>query len=148
MGVIMKIIYCNRENLVFSRKMCRMSCLLGLFPVSHLSQHCVQICDALRGCRAEALGREAATDCQVQISIWGGHCLGQAIHSGFQLIQLPHDLILPGPQSFYCWVHLTILRRRETIAQFGCIIGLNYELAIQIKLLFQDACTNLSAELK
>ena len=115
-----------------------MSCLLGFFPVSHLSQDRVQIRDTLRGCRAEALGREAATDRQVQISIWGGHGLGQAIHSGFQLIQLPHDLILPGLQSFNCWVHLTILGRRESAAQFGRIVGLNYE-EQQIKLLVQDA---------
>lgn len=91
---------------------------LVLFPVSHLSQYCVQVCDAIKGRGAAALGGEAATDCQIQIGIWCGHRLGQAIHSCSQLVQFSHDLILSGLQSFNCWVHLAILGRQERIAQF------------------------------
>lgn len=79
--------------------------------MSYLAQKCVQVCGAFEGCGAGALGGEAAADCQVQICIWRGHRLGQALHSRFQLVQFSHDLILPGLQSFNCWVHLSILWR-------------------------------------
>lgn len=124
---------------VRSRNTIRDRLLFFFCAVSHLSQNCVQVCDAFEGCGAAALGGEAAADCQIHVGVRGGHRLGQTIHGGFQLVQFSHDLILPGLQGSDCRVHLAVLERdkrqslswAETTNEETDLVSLNYSSTIQ-----------------
>lgn len=86
-------------------------------PESHLSELCVQVCGTFQQRGAEALGRQAAGDAHIQVSVRGGHDLGQAVHSRLQRVKLPHNLILASLQGSNRGVHVPILRGGEIVKQ-------------------------------